>query len=68
MGGAYYPIGGSGVIAAALIPTIEQAGGRVLIRAKVTSVEMSSEGRQVSAYTSLTRRGTSLIHWDELRG
>jgi len=36
--GGYYPVGGSHVIAERIIPTIENAGGRVLCRAKVDSI------------------------------
>lgn len=38
MGGAYYPIGGPQRISQAIIPTIEAAGGRVLVRAAVSSI------------------------------
>eukprot|EP00656_Telonema_subtile_P037929 TRINITY_DN4238_c0_g1_i2.p1 TRINITY_DN4238_c0_g1~~TRINITY_DN4238_c0_g1_i2.p1 ORF type:complete len:623 (-),score=163.51 TRINITY_DN4238_c0_g1_i2:110-1978(-) len=38
MGGGYFPVGGSQRIAEALIPTIERAGGRVLVRAEVESI------------------------------
>ncbi len=36
--GGYYPVGGSGVIAASIIPVIERAGGLVLINAEVAEV------------------------------
>jgi all-trans-retinol 13,14-reductase len=34
--GAFYPVGGAGIFAQKLIPVIEQAGGAVRLRAKVT--------------------------------
>jgi phytoene dehydrogenase-like protein len=36
--GGYYPIGGSHLMAERIIPTIENAGGRVLMRARVSSI------------------------------
>lgn len=48
MGGGYYPIGGSQVISRALIPTINRAGGRVLVKARVTSIDIDERsGRAV---------------------
>ncbi len=44
--GGYYPVGGSGVIAASIIPVIERAGGLVLINAEVAEVVLE-EGRAV---------------------
>jgi len=38
MGGGFFPIGGSQKISEAIIPTIESAGGRVLVRATVESI------------------------------
>ena len=45
-GGGYYPVGGSGVIARAIIPVIERAGGLVLINAEVAQVVVA-DGRAV---------------------
>eukprot|EP00966_Prymnesium_polylepis_P296908 6859400-Prymnesium_polylepis.1 len=42
MGGGYYPIGGPQTISQAIIPTIEAAGGRVLVKATVTSILIES--------------------------
>ncbi len=36
--GAFYPVGGSGRIAESIVPTIEEGGGRVLIRAEVDQI------------------------------
>ena len=36
--GGYYPVGGPSVFAKNIIPTIEEAGGRVLVRAPVTKI------------------------------
>ena len=38
-GGGAYPVGGSSEIAYNIIPVIEAAGGRVLVRANVTGTE-----------------------------
>lgn len=38
MGGAWYPVGGPGAIARAIVPVIERAGGRVLVKAPVAGV------------------------------
>ena len=38
--GGYYPRGGASEIAYNIIPTIEAAGGKVLVRAKVTNILM----------------------------
>ncbi len=48
MFGGYYPVGGSSEIAFNIIPTIEAAGGRVLVRAPVSNILMDEyEGRVV---------------------
>ena len=48
MDAAYYPIGGSQEISRALIPTITDAGGAVLVKARVQSIEIdASSGRAV---------------------
>lgn len=36
--GGYYPIGGPGVIAQKIIPTIERAGGKVMVKARVDRI------------------------------
>ena len=36
--GAFYPVGGASEIAFSIIPVIERAGGRVLVRADVTEI------------------------------
>ena len=48
---AYYPIGGSQEISRAIIPTIERAGGKVLVRARVTSVAIEN-GRAVGVHVA----------------
>ncbi len=42
--GGWYPRGGSSEIARALIPTIQQAGGRVMTYAKVSAIRTDAEG------------------------
>ena len=37
-GGSHYPVGGSSEIAYNILPVIEEAGGRVLVRANVTNI------------------------------
>jgi all-trans-retinol 13,14-reductase len=44
MQGASYPIGGSSQIALTIIPVIERAGGKVLVRAPVTSILTDENG------------------------
>ena len=36
--GGFYPIGGCGIISQNIVPIIEEAGGRVLVRAPVTNI------------------------------
>ena len=43
-GGASYPVGGASEIAFNIIPVIERAGGRVLVRANVTEI-LAAGGR-----------------------
>ena len=43
-GGSHYPVGGSSEIAYNILPVIEGAGGRVLVRASVTNI-LEREGR-----------------------
>lgn len=45
--GGYYPRGGSSEIAFQIIPTIERAGGRVLVRAPVREILVNDAGDQV---------------------
>lgn len=40
--GAWYPVGGGGAIAQSIIPTIEQAGGKVLTQQQVTEIIVES--------------------------
>ena len=42
LGGAYYPVGGAGAFAAALVPVIESAGGEVRTGAQVTELAVSA--------------------------
>ncbi|HEY4645833.1 MAG TPA: NAD(P)/FAD-dependent oxidoreductase [Steroidobacteraceae bacterium] len=42
LGGAYYPVGGSKSFASALIPVIEQGGGKVRTRAQVTGLTVEN--------------------------
>ncbi len=44
--GGFYPRGGPGKIALALIPTIEAAGGRVLVRARVKDIVVDPKTKQ----------------------
>ena len=45
--GGYYPKGGSSEIAFQIIPTIEKAGGRVLVRAPVREILLNEDKDQV---------------------
>ena len=45
--GGYYPVGGASEIAFNMIPTIEAAGGRVLVRACVTDILMDETHSKV---------------------
>lgn len=45
--GGYYPVGGASEIAYRIIPTIEAAGGKVLMRAKVVEILVDEGGRAV---------------------
>ena len=47
MYGGYYPKGGSSEIAFQIIPTIERAGGRVLVRAPVREILLNEAGNEV---------------------
>jgi all-trans-retinol 13,14-reductase len=53
--GGYYPVGGSGVIAASIIPVIERAGGLVLINAEVAEVVVE-EGHAVGVRMAADER------------
>lgn len=46
--GAYYPIGGASEIAFNIIPTIEDAGGKVLVRARVVDIVMDDSNSRVT--------------------
>ena len=48
--GGYYPVGGASEIAYNMIPIIERAGGKVLVRANV--VRILYEGGKVSVSTT----------------
>ncbi|XP_077979098.1 all-trans-retinol 13,14-reductase-like [Glandiceps talaboti] len=43
--GGYYPIGGASEIALQIIPTIEKAGGKVLVRAPVSQILLDKDGK-----------------------
>lgn len=43
--GAYYPRGGASEIAFHTIPVIEKSGGKVLVRANVTEILISPDGK-----------------------
>lgn len=45
--GGYYPIGGGSEIPLLLIPVIERAGGRVMVRAPVREIVMDESGQRV---------------------
>ncbi len=44
-GGAGYPIGGASEIGFNIVPVIESAGGKVLVRAPVARILIDDEGR-----------------------
>ncbi|XP_066923132.1 all-trans-retinol 13,14-reductase-like [Clytia hemisphaerica] len=47
MHGGYYPVGGASEIAYNIIPVIEKAGGKVLVRAPVTEIVLDSSGKAI---------------------
>ena len=61
MFGSSYPVGGASEIAMRIVPTIEQAGGRVLVRApvigfsfaggKVNGVQVQRAGKEKCVWT-----------------
>jgi all-trans-retinol 13,14-reductase len=67
--GGYYPVGGSAVIAEAIIPVIERAGGLVLINAEVdrivvergraVGVRMAADGAVIRAPIVISDAGVS---------
>jgi all-trans-retinol 13,14-reductase len=67
--GGFYPVGGSAVIAEAIIPVIERAGGTVLINAEVArivvedgravGVEMAADGAVIRAPIVVSDAGVS---------
>lgn len=54
--GGYYPVGGGGAIARAIVPTIEQAGGAVLGHREVCEILLEGD-RAVGVRVRNTRRG-----------
>ncbi|MEZ4462681.1 MAG: NAD(P)/FAD-dependent oxidoreductase [bacterium] len=66
--GAYYPVGGSSRIAESILPVIEEAGGKVLVRATVSSVLVENntavgvkmeDGREIRAPFIVSNAGAS---------
>lgn len=47
MYGGYYPVGGASEIAFNIIPVIEKAGGKVLVRAPVTEIVLNEAGKAI---------------------
>eukprot|EP00300_Choanocystis_sp_HF-7_P007869 c15556_g1_i1.p1 GENE.c15556_g1_i1~~c15556_g1_i1.p1 ORF type:complete len:582 (-),score=114.16 c15556_g1_i1:924-2669(-) len=43
--GAYYPVGGSARIAECIVPVIRRTGGNVLVRAPVSTILVSADGK-----------------------
>jgi all-trans-retinol 13,14-reductase len=67
-GGASYPVGGAGVIAAAIVPEIESTGGVVVTSAEVTAILLDgaraagvrmADGREFRSDVVLSDAGTS---------
>ncbi len=72
LGGAGYPVGGSASIAAAIVPTIEGMGGRVVTRAPVDRILVErgravgvvlEDGRTVRAPVVISDAGAVLTAW-----
>jgi all-trans-retinol 13,14-reductase len=66
--GAAYPVGGAGRIAAAIVPVIERAGGKVLVNAEVKSILLDgqravgvemADGRSIRARTIISDAGAA---------
>ena len=62
LNGAYYPIGGASEIAFHIIPVIEQAGGRVLVRAPVTNILFDDANSYVTGVAVKRGNQSVLIH------
>ena len=48
--GAFYPVGGAARIAASIAPTIERAGGRILVGAEVEQILLDARNRAVGVH------------------
>ncbi|XP_008328829.1 putative all-trans-retinol 13,14-reductase [Cynoglossus semilaevis] len=59
--GAYYPRGGASEIAFNIIPVIEQAGGKVLVRAPVQRILLNQQG-EACGVTVLKGQGEIEVH------
>jgi all-trans-retinol 13,14-reductase len=66
--GAAYPVGGASRIAAAIVPVIERAGGKVLVNAEVKSILLDgqravgvemADGRSIRARTIISDAGAA---------
>lgn len=59
--GAYYPRGGASEIAFNIIPVIEQAGGKVLVRAPVQRILLNQQGEACGEDVRLAPYSQSLL-------
>ena len=53
--GASYPRGGASEIAFHIIPVIEKAGGKVLVRAPVSDILFDDKGKAKGVWTTVVR-------------
>ncbi|MBE9140189.1 NAD(P)/FAD-dependent oxidoreductase [Nodosilinea sp. LEGE 07088] len=58
--GAYYPVGGAGAIARAVVPIVEAQGGRVLVNREVTQVLVEA-GRAVGVQVRSTNTPSETV-------
>ena len=52
--GAFYPRGGASEIAFHIIPVIQRAGGKVLVRAPVTNILVNDDGKAIGECIAIT--------------
>ena len=58
--GASYPIGGASEIPLNIIPVIESAGGRVMMKARISNI--LNDGRRVTGVRVVTKDNTVDVH------
>ncbi|XP_013404166.1 putative all-trans-retinol 13,14-reductase [Lingula anatina] len=59
--GSYYPVGGTSEIAHCLIPTIEESGGGVLVRAPVSKILLDLEGKVIGVCVTKNKEEVNIF-------